>query len=250
MNNKAFDSEAIDRYLSGQMKEAEKVRFEVQIVQDAELAQEVELHRDIRNGIDIFELTSLKEKLRASEHPSSGATGPPKAGNGQWLYTWVAAAASLGVVLLLGYLFLQGNVDNQALVAANYQPYPNILSPVDRSSEATRDELKEALYAYENGRYEKAITLFEQNESQLNEGYRFYQALSYFETGRTDRAIQRLDLVIEKQDSLFYFPSLWYQALAYIQTNQVMQAKDNLETLIRNGNSYQSEAKALLEELE
>lgn len=251
MSNEAFDfdNEPIDRYLDGQMEEGERVTFEQQMAQNARLAHEVELLQDIRNGIDLYGLKYLKERLKASDHNPVGLQDAQKAQNRYRLYVWAPVAASLAAILLVGYIFFHNQADYRALVAARYQTYPNIISPVDRSSADTGDELKEALYAYEHGQYQRAATLFERNADQLDEGYRFYQALSYFEIDQTDKAIDLLSRVKEKENSLFYFPSLWYQALAYLKTDRMMQARDNLELLSEVENSYQQEASNLLEEI-
>lgn len=251
MSNEAFDfdNEHIDRYLDGQMEEGERAAFEQQMAQNTRLAHEVELLQDIRNGIDLYGLNNLKEKLKDSDYDPGGLHDVHQSGSRHRLYAWMAVAASLAAVLLLGYIFFYNKADHQALVADRYQTYPNIISPVDRSSADTGDELKQALYAYENGQYQKAAMLFERNADQLDEAYRFYQALSYFEIDQVEKTIDLLSRVKEKEDSLFYFPSLWYQALAYLKTDRMVQARDNLKALSEVENSYQHEASNLLEEI-
>lgn len=250
MSNKAFDSEIIDQYLDGRMAQEERSHFEEKMAQNADLAEEVALQRDIRSGIDFFAYKNLKDKLKQSDDSAAESPVQQNPGNGRRLYTWIAVAASFSGFLLLGYLLLETGTKNQALVADYYQTYPNVLSPIDRSSSGVDDRLSQALQAYEAGAYQQAAILFEQNEEQMSEGHRFYLAMSYFELDQIEQSVAMLEQVTQKQGSLFYFPALWYQALAYLKTDQVMQAKENLDILTRNDNSYQEKAIDLLEALE
>ncbi len=248
MDHEAFDQEAIGRYLKDLMDQEEKFLFEQQMAQQPGLAAEVVLQRDIQQGIRAHGYTSLKELLKNADRNSPPAEdSPPESGHR--LYTWMLVAASLAAVLLLGYLLLPNQPGHQTLVASYYQPYPNILSPADRSPLEAEDSLKQALYAYESGNYRQAIALFEQNEGQWHEGHRFYLALSYYEAGQPARTVDLLHKVIKKKESLFYEPALWYQALAYIRIARVQPARENLKTLAKDNNSYRQKATDLLESI-
>lgn len=250
MSNEAFDDELIDQYLDGRMNQKERRRFEEQMAQQPDLAEEVALHRDIREGIAMFEYHNLKEKLKQLDQHIISPPENHKSGNSRRLFTWIVVAASFATLMLLGYLLLEQSESPQMLVSAYYQAYPNVMNPVDRSSAIADNTLTEALHAYEVGEYQQAITLFEQNKEQMSEGHYFYLAMSYFEMDQTAQSIALLEQVIQKNDSLFYFPALWYQALAYLKTDQIPSAKDNLKTLAEEENSYQKEAVELLEKLE
>ncbi len=249
MNHEAFDQEAIGRYLEDSMDQEEKLLFEQQMAQQPGQAAEVALQRDIQQGIRAYGYAGLKKLLKnADRHSPPAEDSPP--GNGRRLYTWMLVAASLATVLLLAYLLLPDQTIPQTLVASYYQPYPNILSPADRSPLSAENSLKQALYAYESGNYRQSIALFEQNESQWQEGHHFYLALSYYEADQPACTADLLHKVIEKKDSLFYEPALWYQALAYIRTGRIQSARENLKILAGDNNSYRQKAVDLLEDIE
>jgi len=241
--------EKIDRYLSRDMTEHERKAFEKQLFQDDELKRSVEVQRDIYLGINFHFQESLKNKLQKEETNPSGFD-TRKQGNQRWLIQAMSVAASLTLLLGVGYWFLNSQVTPEDLYAANYQPYPNIVNPVERSGALPQDQLGEAMMAYEQGNYEAAIETFEKQFDTLKPSYSFYFALCLLEVGESKRAAATLEEVVTSQDETFYLPALWYESLAYLQDHQTQKAQQTLETLLEQENStYHDRARKILDQL-
>ncbi len=164
--------------------------------------------------------------------------------------TWVAIAASLLTVLLLGYLFVPSASSPQELYAAHYQPFPNLINPAQRSTEVEEATvLERAVRAYDEQQYDQAIALFGQADALSAPGYTFYYAASYLGLGQPARAIPLLEQVVQEKTDLFYEPGLWYLALAHLQANNPEAASPYLQTLAEREGDYTEEARELLEEL-
>lgn len=246
MNIEEFNQ--IDQYLSGEMKSQERLAFEARLAEDAELRRKLELQRDLLAGMDYHYSLELKKKLQAGDTPVSSS---PKSGKSRPLFPWVVGIAATFLLLLLaGYFYVSSTTSPTDLYAANYQPYPNIINPLERSGAMPEDTKSRALIAYEKGAFEKAIRLFQEAEGPLSPGHHFYLGLSYLEIGNQNQAIARLQKVIESEDQTFYLPALWYQGLAYLSAQEVEAAEEVLKKLTEEEDStYYERAQEILSDL-
>ena len=248
------DDHTLDRYLRDEMEDQERRRFEEQLSTDDALTEELALHRDAMEGIRLDGSQELKKRLQAVEaelaKPDPVVVDEKKP-NRRFLMTWVAIAASLLTVLLLGYLFVPTTASPQELYAANYQPFPNLINPAQRSTEVEEATVPEqALRAYDNQQYDQAIALFEQGDAQSSPGYTFYYGASYLGAGQPERAIPLLERVVREKTGLFYEPGLWYLALAHLKVSDAEAARPYLQTLAGQEGDYTEEAQSLLNDLE
>ena len=247
--NQQEEIEKIDRYLSKDMTERERESFEEQLLKDKELKRSVEMQKDIYQGIDFHFQENLKNRLQKEEKNPSGLD-TRKQGTQRWLSPVIRVAASLALLLGAGYWYLASQVSPEELFAANYQPYPNIVNPVERSGALPQDQLGRAMIAYEKGNYKDAIESFEQQFDTLEPSYNFYLALCLLEVGESERAAATLEKVVISQNETFYLPALWYQSLAYLKDHQTQMAQQTLEKLLKQENStYHDRAQKILDQL-
>lgn len=247
MNQEKTDK--IDRYLSGDMTPEERQTFEAALQQDAELRQAVNLHEDIHQGINYHFQTDLKNRLKLEEKEAS-RQGQSHLGNRRWFTIVLGVAASFALVLGAGYWYIASQISPTELYYAHYQPYPNIINPVERSGTAPQDQMGRAMMAYEKGRYDVAITLFEQKGNDLETPYKFYLALSLLEVGESGRTVNLLEEVVASDDETFFLPALWYQGLAYLRAKRTEEAREVFNQLLDQKNStYHPRAKEILERL-
>ena len=248
------NDEDLDRYLLGEMDESEKRAFDDKLTTDTALADAVVLHQDTIAGIRLDSSLTLKKHLQEVEASLAGEASSPatekKKSTQRPLVTWLALAASLLSVMLLGYLFLPGT-SPEDMYAAYYEPYPNLINPAQRSAEIREETvLEQAMRAYDSQQYMQALALFEQGDAVSNPGYTFYYGVSYLGGNQPERAIPLLERVADQPDSLFYHPAKWYLALAHLKTKNTTAALPYLKQLSAAEGDYVREAQELLEELE
>ncbi len=254
MQDHPDNDHTLDRYLRDEMSDQERRTFEEQLSNDDALTNELALQRDAIEGIRLDGSHALKKRLQAVEAEltePAPVIGDDKKTNRRFLMTWVAIAASLLTVVLLGYLFVPSASSPQELYAAHYQPFPNLINPAQRSTKVEEATvLEQAVRAYDEQQYDQAIALFEQGNALSAPGYTFYHAASYLALNQPARAIPLLERVVQEKTDLFYEPSLWYLALAHLKANDPEAAKPYLQTLTEREGDYTEEAQELLEELD
>ncbi|MGB3723864.1 MAG: tetratricopeptide repeat protein [Pacificimonas sp.] len=244
----------LDRYLHGEMDAQERQQFEEQLAADTTLTEDLELHRDTIAGIGLDGSQALKKRLIAVEaelaNPAPTAVDTRRP-NRRFLTTWVAVAASLLTVLMLGYLFfIPPSASPQELYVAYHEPFPNLINPAQRSVEAVEATvLERAMRAYDAQQYDEALTLFAQGDALATLGYTFYQAASYLESDQPERAIPLFERVVQEEAGLFYEPSQWYLALAYLKANKPEAARPYLQMLAEQEGDYAEKAQELLERI-
>jgi hypothetical protein len=243
------ETDKIDRYLSNEMSSQEREAFERELQNSDALRNALSLQQDIYHGIDFHFQSDLKNRLKR-EDKSDILPRQQKNGGQRWLPVLQGVAASLVILLGAVYWYNSSEVSPTDLYYANYQPYPNIINPVERSGTAPKDLMTRAMQAYERENYDIAIALFEQRAKQLEPSYKFYLALSLLGVGESGRTVALLDEVISSNDQTFLLPSLWYQGLAYLRANKEKEAHRVLNQLLEHDNStYHSRAKKILEKL-
>ena len=255
MEKHSYNDDDIERYLFGAMDAQEKESFEKVLKEDDALAAELDLHQDTVEGIRLDGSQSLKAQLQAVEAGLATQRDTPPAAKERRLgrrplMTWLAIAASLVLVILLGYLALPGP-GPEAIYLAYYQPYPNLINPAQRSTEIQEETvLDQALRAYDNQQYPQALALFERAGVPDDPGYTFYRGASYLGNGQPKQAIPLLEQVAQQPESLFYRPALWYSALAYLNVENSEAARPYLKQLAGAEGDYAREAREILDELE
>jgi len=236
----------IDRYLRKEMKPEEQKAFEDALSKDEALQSEVNLQRDALSGINLFGAESLKKQLQeidAQQAPSSPSN------RGRPLYVWLAVAASVTALLLVTVLLFDGSPNAQELYATYYEPYPNVVNPVERSEGAVTDPAGQAMYYYEQGKFEEAIALFVQEQPASVQPYQFYLGVSYLGNNQPVMAEQTLASLAEDEQGVFYEAALWYSGLAHLANGDLEQAKTKIELVSKLEGEFGVEAQELLEEL-
>ena len=247
MSDSNHHMERIDRYLKGQLTEEELQSFEAEMELDADLRNEVLLQRDIKIGAEAYFDEELREKLAAVEQQQQVSDRP---GRRFFFKPWRPVGIAASVVLLLGLAYLilmpSNSGDPQALFASYYQPYPNIVNPIERSAANIQND---GLSNYEQGNYQQAVMQFEEELKQFPQSdFRlFYQALAYLEVGDNENALKNLAQINEPGE--FYHPAQWYLALTYLKAENIDEAKNQLQVIADNPGDYQRRAIELLDKL-
>lgn len=106
------------------------------------------------------------------------------------------------------------------------------------------------IVAYNQSNYSEAIQLFNKalNERTNVNSANYYVGMSYFNLGKSNKAINSFDKVI-KTSSSFADDAQWYKALSLINKGQKEKAKTVLQDLIQSGSSFSGAAQKKLEKL-
>lgn len=209
----------------------EKENFLEQVKNNPALRAELDLAQDIQKGIELHGSRHLKFLLQAKER--SYQKKPTKS------WGW-KVAASFFLLVGLGYvIFHFANRGSSDIYSQYYLPYPNIVSPVNRSDEGVRSD---ALADYEQENYQKAIEkLSEQLKSDpQNDILNFYLGQSLLATGDAHQAIPYFKNI--GPTSRFYEPAAWYYGLSLLKSRQIDEAKTQFAQIAGSGSSYADEA--------
>jgi hypothetical protein len=140
--------DTIEQYLRGQLSDSQKEDFERRLNEDAKLREEMEAFRIAREVIEEGIASQLRSDFKVwdSEKPARIIS----------LRRVLAVAASVAILIVaIGFWQVQQNYSNEAL-AANFYDDTNSTT---RAIEGDESVLNEALSAYQDTDYAKAITL-------------------------------------------------------------------------------------------
>ena len=235
----------IEKYLLGQMTEAEKVEFEKELEDNPLLKEQLEMEQDI------------VEQLRDRSFVDSQITTAKKEMQKGRIIRLISYSVSSIAALFLVFFVVQGVWQGQKynkLYASNFTAYTNDLLATDGSfrGDAEIDTLQvAAMVAYEKKDFTSAET--ELNQILLvkdNPDLRFYLAITQLETGKTKEALKNLQLLYSQPiEYRYYEQTRWYLALVQLKLHEKGEAKKYLDELVAFNGLYLDKAKELLKSL-
>lgn len=215
------------------------------------MAKQEHNKEDLRKAIRAQMRDELKAELQAAEsqtHTAQTRTLHPKSTR-RW---WAAAAAVLLLVIATWSFLKTQTVDNQELFAAHFEPFDNIVVPVERGNADNLSKAQTAFTAYENGNYAEAIAAFESLPDSLAglPVYQFYGAIARLQIGDGENVTQTLQNLSDSASFQFQKPAAWYLGLAYLQSDNADAARKIFtEIKADTTHPYQKEAAEILEKL-
>jgi len=239
--------EKIELFLQGKLDNEEYNQFKKQIESDKELAQTVESYRSAIKGIEITERAELKNTLQ-NIHKEYIENHKRKNKN----MLLKIAAVFIGFVLLSSpfiYKYIAGGTSTEKLFAANFQPYPDLIS--QRSETTSNVMLLEAMSYYKNKEYENASVLFTEllsGQFKTDTLLMLYNGISILGANHPDSAINRFDILINNNNR-FSETAKWYKALALIETKRIEEAKKLLTSIVDSKSYNFIKAKEIIKEL-
>jgi len=239
--------ELINGYFEGSLSEGQLTEFEALLKTDAEFKSVFEFEKEIQLALKKEERKEIKELFSALND------GKEKKSKGKVISMrpWLAAAS---IALLVGigswmFLFNSPNINSEQLYLTNFSPYENVVHPIERGNQM-EDLLSRAFTAYEDEKYEEALTFFKDLNVKQNDAYiDFYEAIVLMQLNRHEESIPLLKNYIKNNGEL-KDRAHWYLALAHLKLDDVSNSKKQLEKLIQLGSFKKAAAKDLLENLE
>ena len=213
---------------------------------DSEFTSEFEFQKELQRSLkkeERIEIKSMFSDLATeNEKPETKVIQ---------MRTWLAAA-SIALVVGLGswFFFLSDSeINKDQLYAANFAPYDNVVSPIERGSDI-EDLRSRAFTAYEHKEYTKALELFGQLKIEQDDPYiDFYEANVRMQLGQHTQAIPILKGYIANEGKLAD-RALWYLALSHLKLGEIEESKAQLSKLIALGSFKTEAAEQLLDQLD
>ncbi|MBS0010884.1 MAG: tetratricopeptide repeat protein [Bacteroidales bacterium] len=235
----------IERYLDGNMQNAEKKWFEAELEGNPGLRKELELQKKVNKYVGNQDAMAFRQTLMNAEgrHRKSAAK---KRHAAKQLIQYAALFAGLVLIGTMGY-YLMRNSD-AADAATKYSPEFTPLT-ASRSLPGVIDEAyTRATEYYSSGNYAEAIVWFNRivdSDMQVE----FMKGSSHMEISQYNDAIGSFSKVLEDNDNLFIEDSRFYLGICYIQTGQDESAKQILETVVNSENRHRKDARKLLRKI-
>ncbi len=220
-----------EKYIREEMTAEERTSFEAQLSTDEALRAAYDFVKDTEKALEITEYKRLKSIL-----------GENSKSSGFRFKRWLGIAASIALVATLGYIiFVGGQTSTEDLYNQYYEPYPNIIDPVNRSSTGSSSPYQ----LYEQGNLNEALDYL--SVMSTSDTTFFYKGQVHMSLGNYEKAVtafNRLD-----KNSTFYASGQWYLALTHIKMSQEKRAEELLKVIADSGNSYADRAREILDSL-
>jgi tetratricopeptide (TPR) repeat protein len=222
----------LHKYIKNSLTEEEEKVFHDLRQNDAEFRKEIAFHENTKAAIHDYEKKSLKKELIALESRSKKTTVSIFK-NSKWL---VAASISV-LVVIASYLYFDKGISHDELFYKNFEPYANVIEPVERGEEA-KDFATKGFFAYEAENYEEALLYFGKIESQEKPTYIwFYEANCLLKLDQPNKAISLFKKHLSSKDKLSD-RSNWYLALSYLRINDAKSALKYFEKVAQSPKAY------------
>lgn len=243
----------IEKYLDQKMTEAARIAFEKLVEKDADLKEELALHKQVAATLKGEKVHEFRKVLNETDKnwKSNEAAPKVKAKTINFRRIIAIAAAVLFFVLAYQFFFSGGEqLPNEQLFADNFQPYQMLLSQRDLSNEGKNALLENAISAYSKGDFQNASLAFQQLSENIPEdiSFRFYRAVAELAAKNSDSAIVLFGAINAIQDHPFKEQTRWYLSLAYLQKGDSESAA-NLLKEIRSGQFKYAQAQQILQQM-
>lgn len=243
--------ELIDKFLNKELDTKALHEFEKQIQSNPEFAREVKLHEEINKALKEKDVMSFRNQLQSihDEHNKTKTAGRiiHLFHHNTRLVSGVAAAVI--VLIVVGSILVFGpsaKLTTDNLFADYYEADDAVM--MTRSGSNPEDiDLKEALLAYHEKKYDHAIELLHSQTNNILAKY--YLGLSYLETDNIDNAITTFEAIIDHKNNLFIEQAEWYLSLCYIKNNEDDKAKEMLNKIINSKSIYKEKAENILKRI-
>ncbi len=240
---RTYSEEYMRDYLLGKLTKEQEASFEVSLQEDRELAEGLNLQRDVLIGIKAGFDDQLRQRLQQEvlpDHKQAPTVRLP-------IWRWASAAAiilgSLGV-----YFYMNQTTAVERVYAEYFEDFPNIIAPNQRD----RENEMPAFAAYQSENWSEAVAEFSMLAAdEPGQVYpNFYQAMAHMHLEDWESAIELFEKVRSAEDPRFQEASTWYASLAYLMSGQRDRSLIIFESLAETNSSYQEEARAILDALD
>ena len=238
------DHQLISQFIAGSLSDEQATEFAAR-KGEQDFSRELDFQIDLSSAAKQLGRDQLKGKLQDIETGLPGHRAVRKITPRVW---W-AAAASIAIFAILYSVIDKGAVKHEALYAEFFEPVPNIVSPISKSTDLPQDTFARAFRFYELGNYVEAAKLFTMLDHS-DPGVAFYSAVTEMHLESWTSAQDALERIADDEGHEFTKPAEWYLGLLYLKRGKRDQCQSILDIIVTNpDHPFLEEARELLQEL-
>lgn len=239
------DIEQIEKYLTNQLSESEKIAFEGRLEKDEVLRATYSKHELAHKALDYLITKNLKQQLmeleaadeeQVEEADQDNIISINRKKNKTRRLRWIGLAATFA--LLVSFVFLnyfnQSSLTGPALANSLYQLPEASIRAADGNPIYPEVLLEEGIQALNNRDYAKAI---DQLTQIPEDGAYFYEAQyflghAYYNSDQFADALKAFDIMISSDDFRFLPDANWFALLSCVALENDCQ--NRLNTILNN----------------
>jgi tetratricopeptide (TPR) repeat protein len=249
MNDDARMQELED-FLANRMPAGDSIHFREQTLSNPSLAFEVDLFRDMVEGISRQGRSEIKaqlQRLEATLRAAEAAAVPSPAPAQSWPMVRLGEMAAVFLIGICAYAWVSKTPPNEKLFARFYEPYPNVVASLERGA-AAQGEKAAALQLYENSQYKEAsVRLRNMLRGNVPDAdLLFYAGLTSIQLQEYAQAQAYLQQALRLPAHALTQQATWYLSLVHVKRGQTDQAFPLLKGLAGGNGFYGEKARALL----
>lgn len=238
-----------ERYLAGEMKEAEKEWFRNELGKNEKLRDEIILRQNINSALRNHEVIQLRSKLSAIGKKKAEEEAAKKPRKNRTL-TWAAIFVGL---ILCGSLALLNtrNMTTEEVFERYYTTY-DVTTPLRSAKVASNSDYSTALEYFNIRDYRNAAYYFSKvlsNDPRHMESV-MMTGISKFEEENYPEASVSFNKVIDNMDNLFFEDAQWHLALCYLKTGEKDKAVNSLSIIRQSESIYSRHARKILRQID
>jgi tetratricopeptide (TPR) repeat protein len=241
----------IQPFLDGELSREELDWINKELENNAVLAEDIKLYREVDNAIREDDVLDLREQLNNIHNDLGDEVRSPKKPLRYRKAISYAAIASVAILISVGVMYKIQNrkLSNQEIFEKYYEPYE--VTMVYRSGETSSVLLQQAAQLYEAGMYHDALEIYEQvlvkdpNDMEST----LYSGISYLETDQYVKADKSFNTILEHNDNLFIEQAEWCLGFCYLMTEDVTHARKQFYNIAVSNSSYKEDALEVLKKL-
>jgi tetratricopeptide (TPR) repeat protein len=235
----------IERYIAGEMNEAEQDWFLKELNGNSGLREEVALRKKTEMVLKNRDIIQLRNKL--SDIEKNRKTLILSKTTRKRVPISIAAAVA-GLIIIGSIAFWGGkHLTNDEIINQYYRSYEG--GSVSRSSQSDADnDYSTGMEYYNIHDYKNAAIYFSKvlnNDPENMESTMFY-GTSSFEVKNYPEAKRSFSKVIDNNNNLFIEDAKWYLALCYLKTNDMTKASNELAAINNSKSIYSKDAGIIL----
>mgnify|MGYP002639685801 CR=1 FL=1 len=237
---------SIDNYITGKLEDTELWEFKANMENDAELAREVKLRKEI------YETISNSKKIELLQTLSNIKTKKQKRTFKINIYSRQiqAIAASIIVLMVIGAGLLSNQINND-LNSNIYNEYfvdEGSLITTRSDNQSDNSIVLDAIRLYDNHKYQKALELLESNPENITA--RLYTGLTYMKLEMYSNAEEQFNYIINHKDNIFIDQAEWNLGLSYLANDKTKEATDIFSKVANEDGAYSKRASEIIKTLE
>jgi tetratricopeptide (TPR) repeat protein len=242
----------IEQYLDKELAEKQRVNFENELYENPDLKADVSLHKEVDLAAAETDIMQLRNELRELHATMSVREEKSVIRLDSRMKSALVRYTAAVVVLIafgLSLFFRFQPVNNKALYAK--YSLQTEATTVSRSIEENDRYLRLGNELFNTRHYEEAALLFQIviDRDDSNAIPQFFLANSFQHMKKYPEAIEGYEKVVAHKGNTYKQLAEFNIGLCYLVQNDKKRAVSQFQRILRNGNFYAPEAKAILREL-